>query len=202
MLSAPESGSHGMDVDYHLQGANKSFHANKWMLTDKRASLKSRLRFFEGVVTPVVIFAAAHRAVYVDDLRKMDVAHRKLLRQVVGAPSGTDWSSEWHEILHTWNERVRKVCEDSCILSWSQQCLRQYFRFASYIASLPAQRWLSRVVGWHPSGAKSQGRPRQTWDHKLVAFCNNYALGDWLLAAQDQKAWLSLTDDFIDFTSV
>ena len=51
-------------------------------------------------------FAAGHQALYKNDLLNMDVSYRKLCRQIVGPPPGTNWSLARHEILYFWNERV------------------------------------------------------------------------------------------------
>ena len=36
---------------------------------------------------------------------------RKLCRSIVTPPSDTDWSLEWHEILHHWNDRARTFAQ-------------------------------------------------------------------------------------------
>ena len=91
------------------------FHANKWILCDKGVSILHRLRYFEKVISPVACFGASHRAIHKDDLAKLDVEYRRLLRMVVGPPAGTNWASLWHEILHGWNSKL--------------EVLSDYFRF-------------------------------------------------------------------------
>ena len=82
---------------------SRAFHANRSILTNHQVSVKDRLTFFHGVVTPVACFAAGHRIILKQKLAALDVAHRKLLCRVVGPPAGMDWSRPWHEILHDWN---------------------------------------------------------------------------------------------------
>ena len=69
--------------------------------------MRDRFRFFNAMVTPVACFGAAHRKVYKQDLCKMDIVFRRLLRSIVGPPGDVDWTLPWHEILHHWNERVK-----------------------------------------------------------------------------------------------
>ena len=92
------SQNHGADVDYHIQCANKAFHANRWLLCDRAVSLAQRLTYFQAAVTAVACFAAGRRTTYKAELHKIDVHFRKLLRQVVGPPGGIDWSQPWHGI--------------------------------------------------------------------------------------------------------
>ena len=57
---------------------------------------------------PLFLSTPGHRTIYRNDLHKMDVAYRRLLRSVVGPPRNMDWTLPWHEDLHIWNERVKK----------------------------------------------------------------------------------------------
>ena len=63
--------------------------------------------FQRHMVIPVACFGAAHRKVYKQDLCKMDIVFRRLLRSIVGPPGDVDWTLPWQEILHHWNERVK-----------------------------------------------------------------------------------------------
>ena len=94
-----------MDLQHHLQAASGAFHANKWILCDKNVSVLHRLRYFEKVVSPVACFGASQRAIHKNDLAKLDVEYRRLMRMVVGPPADANWASPWHEILYGWNNK-------------------------------------------------------------------------------------------------
>ena len=68
-----------------------------------------RLKLFDAIITSVACFAPEHRPIYADDLRKLDIEFRRLLRQVVGPPPDTDWTALWHETLHEWNHPSKLV---------------------------------------------------------------------------------------------
>ena len=55
---ALNAGNREADLDFRLQAASKAFYATKWILCDKNVSLKSRIKFFDSVVTSVVRFGA------------------------------------------------------------------------------------------------------------------------------------------------
>ena len=42
----------------------RAFHASKWKLCDKTVPIAQRLQVFDKMVTPVVCFAAGHRAIH------------------------------------------------------------------------------------------------------------------------------------------
>ena len=53
---------------------------------------QSALHISHAVVTSVACFAAGHRKIFKQEFAAFDVAHRKVLRRVVGAVAGVDWS--------------------------------------------------------------------------------------------------------------
>ena len=71
-------------------------------------------------------------------------------------PSGVNWDTAWHEILHLWNARVRNICESrDCVDSI---CFKNHWEFASYdsyVPNIPHGRWAKTNAGlesrWSPS---------------------------------------------------
>ena len=66
------------------KAASRAFYANKLILSHKSVSIAQRLAYFDAMVTPVACFASGHRKIYKQDLRKLDVKFRKLVRTIVG----------------------------------------------------------------------------------------------------------------------
>jgi len=186
-------------LEYHMAAATRAFYANRSVLKCCHASQSQRLEYFDKVVTPVACFASGRRTIYQEDMAKIDVLHRKLLRQVVGPPRDTVWTRPWHEILHDWHDKIAHTIARDGFCTWSQTCLTQYWKLGGYVANLPADRWLKRVLRWEPKGLRPQGRPRDRWDGKLRGFCNQHGVGDWQQAAQDQQAWTAMLEDFLAF---
>ena len=152
------------DVEYHLQQAAKAFQKHCWMLQRQECSIKDGLRYLEADVSSTACFAAEHRHLYRNELQKYDVHFRKLIRRILGRPPGTNWSPQWHDILHEWNMRVDHWARATGMSSWSEKCMIQYWKFASYIANLPAERWVRRALAWNPLPTnRSRGGPQQTW---------------------------------------
>ena len=129
MLSSAGSKSATLDIDYHLQSANRAFFANKWIFLSRNVSIRNKLKlkFFDAIVTPIACFGAGPRCIHSADMDKFDIHFRRMIRCVVGAPGGICWQDPWLEILHIWNQRVRekveachmKTCSGSKICSGS-----------------------------------------------------------------------------------
>ena len=199
MLAAEGSQSQHLDLEYHLQQASKSFYANRWILLDRSVSISKRLKYFNAVVSSVACFGSGHRAIYSSQLATLDVHFRKLCRSIVGPPSEVDWNAAWNEILHLWNERTRSFVANAHVNTWSYITCKNYWNLAKHVASLPEHRWVQRLLSWHPFGTRRVGRPRNTWDSKLDAYCRYANLGYWRDAALDNTLWNSHLGSFVDF---
>ena len=198
LLSTLNAGNREADLDFRLQAASKAFYANKWILCDENVSLKSRIKFFDSVVTSVVRFGAGQRKLYKSELRKLDVHCRKLLRQVVGPPGNIDWTQPWHSILHQWNQRVVEQMQLNGSEFWSNRCMLEYWKFVQYAALLDDNRWLTRALVWNPGGGR-RGRSFDLWDAPVTKFCRWQNFGEWQVAAQDKALWLQYLPDFVTF---
>ena len=183
MISAAGSKNTHLDVQHHLQAASRAFHANKWILCDKGVSVLHRLRYFEKVISPVACFGASHRAIHKDDLAKLDVEYRRLLRMVVGPLADTNWASPWHEILHGWNNKVQVLSDYAGLKPWSVACIEAVWKFASYVATLPSERWTRRILHWNVRGRRTRGRPAYTWETALERYCIWKGFDNWIVEA-------------------
>ena len=68
----------------------KAFYAHRLFLVNKNVTMRDRFRYSDAMVTPVACFGAAHRKMYKQDLYKMDVVFRRLLRSIVRPPGDVD----------------------------------------------------------------------------------------------------------------
>ena len=78
-----------------------------------------------------VCFGGGYRTLYKKQLCALDVLFRKHCRSVVTPPSDTDWSLEWHEILHHWNDRARTFAQTAGLKPWSYCVCKQHWKLAS-----------------------------------------------------------------------
>ena len=107
-------------------------------------------------MSPVACFGASHRAIHKDDLAKLDVEYRRLMRMIVGPLADTNWASPWHEILHGWNNKVQVLSDHAGLKLWSVTCVEAVWKFASYVATLPSERWTLRILEWNIRGPRNE----------------------------------------------
>ena len=132
--------------------------------------------------------------------RKKERGKKNPSRSSVTSPSDTDWSLEWHEPFHHWNDRARTFAQTAGLKPWSYCVCRQHWKLASHIANLPEHRWVRRILAWNPSVRyRSLGRRAHTWDYEIQAFCRYKGLGPWLEEAKCHHHWTALFEDFCAF---
>ena len=73
----------------------------------------SKVRLFEATVTPIACFTALNRSIRWHDLHILDVEVRRLVRSVLGPPSGVcwfepvAWNFTWMECASATNPRIQ-----------------------------------------------------------------------------------------------
>ena len=150
--------------------------------------MRDRFKYLNAMVTPVACLGAAHK----QDLCKMDIVFRRLLRSWVGPPGDVDWTLPWHGIFHHWNQRIKFFTRRHGSKTWSPVCLGQYRKFGQYVSNLPRERWVVRAVNWFPENARRVGRPAYTWDAMIQHFCRHKQI-----RARIFFFWMSYFDDFL-----
>ena len=83
-------------------------------LCDRNVSLGKRLRYFDGMISPVTVLAAGNRTIYKTDLRNLNVLFRNLFlsfcRSMAWNPAWLERSSQWI-CVPSWHQvTVKTMC--------------------------------------------------------------------------------------------
>ena len=122
------------------------------------------------------------------------------MRMVVGPPADTNWASPWHDILHVWNNRVQILSDHAGLQPWSVTCIEAVWKFASYVAILPPERWTRRILAWNMRGPRKRGRPAYTWETALQMYSIWKGFDNWIMEAAARERWMLMKRDFVVFT--
>ena len=160
-----------MDLQYHLQQAAKAYHANKWILEDRRVPISQRLCYFDSVVSSVACFAGGHRTIYQEHLQTLDIHFRKFCRSIVGPPPYIDWTLAWHKILHTWNDRAAHFARVAKIETGRECVVVRIGNWHLMLFHAPLTTGYERVLHWQPVRQRRLGRPKLCWESKLEMYC-------------------------------
>ena len=161
-----------VELAHRLQIAWMRFHKHRDILLDQNINIRSRLRFFQSVISTTVMYGLPACALTKKLVESLDVVQRKMLRKMVG------WSridgEYWSDTMRRMREKVQGALRLHHVEDWSRQFLRRQFRM---ICRLQKQdnEWAMQVSRWSPAETNSaahraRGRPLARWDDRLNAF--------------------------------
>ena len=74
-----------MELQNRIARGWAKFGVYKSELTDKRYPLKQRLRLFESIITPTVLYGSGSWAMTVERERVLQSAQRRMMRKILGS---------------------------------------------------------------------------------------------------------------------
>jgi hypothetical protein len=170
-----------------------AFHQHKAELCSKYYCLKDRLRLFDAVISPTVLYGSAAWALTAAMKSHLRAAWRKMLRYVFRFHQATARGEEWSEYMQRSAYHVDSAAIPFGMEDWVGGHRRRKFRFAGEVAGVEDNLWLHALLQWTPDSKRSQGRPVTRWSDDLV----NYAGSDWACQAADQTLWEHAEDMFV-----
>ena len=96
-------------------------------------SIRNGVKVFDAIVT--FVLERGRCICNADDMVKLGIRFRRMIRCVVGAGGEICWTDPWHEIVHMRNQRVRQIGQASHIKTLAENCDSQHWKFACYIAT-------------------------------------------------------------------
>ena len=169
---------------------------SKCILTSKHIALKLRLRQFDAVVFPTILFGLATLPWTKSDYHTVDKLQRKMLRLIVG------WirhdGEDWFDTMSRMNRRIAFamiICECK---PWSWQIFSKQFRVATKIFD-QQNSWTAATSTWTPTNEwqqhfstepkRRQGRPSKRRDDNVEKYAMNYFRMSWATAARIRPEW-------------
>ena len=172
-------------------------------MVNANVALKLRLKLFQSVVTPTVLFGLCALPLTQTQLRHLDCVQRRMLRSIVG------WvrfqTEDWSTTMTRMNGRLDYAQQTFPIQPWSQQFAARQFSFAQRITKKP-DSWPAMAIAWDPFSTldlcspiapwRSRGRPRRKWDDYLRRFAADvFPNQHWFQVSS--QAWAAKQQDFL-----
>ncbi|CAE7565538.1 unnamed protein product [Symbiodinium natans] len=198
-----------VEVAHRSQVAWGKFMKHKHVLQNKHIAVRNRLKYFDAVITPTVLFSLHALPLTQKQLHDLNILQRRMLRSIVGwrRVDGEPWS----DTMTRMNQRVASALQQHPVTAWDQQLLSRQYNFA---ATVTRSQWPSLVCKWDPRTRWSAntttrptrivGRPRAKWDDRLSKFAAqcfpNYV--SWIDAACDVERWKLKKAEYIEMFKV
>ena len=188
-----------IELKNRLAAGWAAFHKHKGELCNKFYSLRDRIRLFDAVVTPAVLYGSAAWALTQSMEQKLTTTRRRMLRYVFRlhrgfAPDSDDQLEGWVDFVRRTAHRVDTISQTHCMQDWIISYRRRKWRFAGKIARCQDKRWSHLIVSWLPNSGLGRGRgaPKTRWSDQLVKFAGS----DWMQVAADEQVWQASEDIF------
>ena len=153
--------------------AKYSQHART--LVNKKVSLKLRLKLFDAVVSPCVLFGLGTLPLYEDALLKLEASQRKMLRRIVGWSRSPD--EPWASTMRRMNEKLDDASRIWPIQGWRERILDARRKQCERIQQMPVHNLTRVAAEWDPLlmqdpssshvFSRPVGRPRRRWNDNV-----------------------------------
>ena len=168
------------DLAYRKKCAWNKFHKFKHILLNKHISLRLRLKFFDSVISPTILFGLATTALPKSEISKLDSLRRRMLRHIVGCVRVE--GETWNVTMRRMNTRLLQAQQLLPMRLWSESLYLAKFRLAFRVARAN-HGWPQTILQWDPQQAwqfnfedkpcRNRGRPPTRWDDCLRKFVLN-----------------------------
>ena len=202
---------HDVEVENRIAAGWKRFFSHKKTLCNRSIPVRTRMKLFDGTVSPTVLFGSSCWTMTAEREHKLRKAQRQMLRTMLqvgrrrqanqGGTSDTDSasnltaSSNDEEVLEPWVDwlaRATRYAEAELkkanVADWTSQQKQRAFRWAGHVARREDSRWSSTVLQWKPelslASYRRKGRPLKRWEDALQQW--HY---DWRAIAVDRELW-------------
>ena len=170
-----------------------SFHKHKGELCSKCYALSDRIRLFDTVVTPSVLYASSTWALTQSQESQLTTTRRRMLRYIfrVHRKGDEDWVTFVQRAAH----KVDSISANHGMENWIQLYRKKKWKFAGHLARTADNRWSKLAVMWLPNNGRgrSRGAPCTRWSDQLQIFAG----GAWMTNASDNAdQWDASADVF------
>ena len=113
----------------------QKFHKHRETLINKHVSWKLRLKYFNAMISPTILFGLSSLPLTKFHFQKLNVVHRKMLRSSVG------WvvvkEDDWRDTMKRMNDRLQSAMSLHEISRWSVSLFTRLFRYAWQLVHNP-----------------------------------------------------------------
>ena len=149
------------NLEHRSKCAWLKYHHIGSTLQNRNISIKLRLRLFDAVVTPSVLYSLATTPSTQSQLGKLDALQRKMSRRIVGWVRFDEES--WQTTGHRMKQRLEAALAQHPITDWSVRRNDLRGSLTQQLENESLSRLCSLSHSWRPGRARRRGRPLQRW---------------------------------------
>ena len=160
-----------------------------------------RIRLFDAVVTPTVLYGSATWALLQSMEKSLRTVRRRMLRYVfrIHRRKREDALEDWVSFVQRSAHTVDNIASAQGMVDWVTLHRRRKWKSAGAFARKTNGRWSKQVLEWSPSfeQKRSQSRPKLRWADDI----EKVAGGDWMEHALVADMWSVYEEAFVESSS-
>ena len=160
-----------IEVAHRLQCGWHKFGRHANILLNKNVSIKLRLKLFDSVVTPSLLFGLHVLPISKISMDKIMVCQRKMLRKIVG------WTrhpqDSWETVMRAMKIKIQNAMTRYYVRPWDQCIQEKKISHLDRLIVMHDVRWEKLSMQWEPTKVqdlsqdyfayRAPGRPRLRW---------------------------------------
>ena len=209
----------GVEIQHRVQAAWAKFMSSKDELTGKQYALKQRLRLFDAVVSPTVLYGCETWSLRKRDEQFLRCTQRKMLRMIFGAKrrivssqegTGAPELEPWVDWIKRATHAIENEMSKMNMTNWIQHVRFRKWNYYGRVLAHDMSRWTRIVHVWNPAlhldgpcfrsiqCSRAQARPKTRWIDELSKFALNLSINERGLMEMrsNRLEWQSLGKEF------
>jgi hypothetical protein len=176
-----KQGGTDADVRTRIGKARAAFHQLKNTWGSSEISITTKIRLFNTIVKPILLYGAETWRTTVTTMKKIQVFINTCLRKIL--------KIRWPDKIS--NEELWQRTKQQPV---DQDVLQRRWRWIGHTLRKPASNITRQSLTWNPQGKRKRGRPRNTWRRDLDADAKQMGKtwGQLERLAQNRDAWREL----------
>ena len=167
---------HDIELKHRIREAWATKSIRKTELTDKRVPVHLRLKLFDSVVTPTVLYGSSSWVMTGTREAELRTTQMKMLRTVIGVKRkvlNTGILEEWVNWIKRATNIARELMEKHGVTDWVDAQISRTQKWAEKLNSMETDRWATRVLRWQPFNNRNRGRPLSRWEDQSCLTMKN-----------------------------
>ena len=176
-----------IEINYRIKCAWYKFGQLENTLCNRHISICLRLKLFNAVVIPTILFGVAILPLSSASLETIEATQRKMLRKIIGWVRLLD--EAWELIMRRMKDRVNRALEKYPIIQWKRRIAKYLWKYVLRLKTTSNELWINEASNWDPNECddpsseyfphRCVGRPNLRWDDAVRSFCRLYFNEMW-----------------------
>lgn len=167
------------EIDRRIALSWNKFWSNKELLKS-RLPLKLKKKILDSCILPCLSYGCQTWIYNNYTKNKIQVCQRAMERSILN-------------IKRRDRKRNTVIRQSTNVIDALNHCKKLKWKWAGHIARMEDNKWIKKIITWTgPQNKRTRGRPKERWLDEITKSAGK----DWLIKAQDRKAWSKMEEAF------